>query len=192
MRQQLTLAGINTDYVSLDRTPNGYLMFKQALIEKRINLITNEHQQLLYEEFLNVERNNMTGKIDHTIDGSKDALDSLVGATYSASLSITSMDLASMDNFSILMEANKVDYIQDLSGNPVNAMFNMSKTANTTSKPVNELSIDEQEQKSRQQEQNILKELRSHLTDADNRQVSNKQLLDMYNSQYEDDDMIIF
>lgn len=126
------------------------------------------------------------------VHNSKDALDSLVGATYSASLSITSLDLASMDNFSILMEANKSDYIQDFSGNPVNAMFNMSKTASTASRPVNELSIDEQEQQARQQEQEILRELRSHLDEKDNRQVSNKQLLDMYGNQFEDDDMIIF
>ena len=54
------------------------------------------------------------------------------------------------------MEANKSDYIQDFSGNPVNAMFNMSKTASAASRPVNELSIDEQEQQARQQEQEIL------------------------------------
>lgn len=66
--QQLTLAGIPAVYVSLDRTSDGYMMFKQALVEHRVKLITNKFQELLYQEFLNLERNNMTGKIDHTID----------------------------------------------------------------------------------------------------------------------------
>lgn len=190
MRQQLTLAGVPTDYVSLDRTPNGYMMFKQALIEKRVKLITNSFQDLLYNEFLNLERNNMTGKIDHPIDGSKDLCDSLCGSIYSASLHITSMDLADMDNFSILMQANQTDYIQDFSENPVNAMFNMSRTQRNSQ--VNELSIEEEEKKSKQEEVQHLRELRSHLSDQENKQISNKELLDLYSSQYEDDDMIIF
>lgn len=192
LRQQLTLAGIPTDYVSLDRTPNGYLMFKQALIENRIKLITSEFQKLLYEEFLNVERNNMTGKIDHTLEGSKDELDSLVGATYSASISITSMDLANMDNFSILMEANKIDYIHDFSDNPVNAMFNMSNNVKSTPLEMKQVSIEEEEKKAKQEEMNNIKELRSHLSEQENRQISNKELLDLYANQFEDDDMIIF
>ena len=69
LRQALTLAGIPTDYVSLDRTPNGYETFKIALQEKRCILIPNIHQPLLIEEFKDVERNNMTGKVDHTPEG---------------------------------------------------------------------------------------------------------------------------
>lgn len=190
MRQQLTLAGIPTDYVSLDRSPDGYMMFRQALVENRVKLINNNFQSLLYEEFLNVERNNMTGKIDHTIDGSKDELDSLTGSIYSASLHITSMDLADMDNFSILMQANQTDYIQDFSENPVNAMFGISNKPRNPQ--INELTIEEEERKAKQEENKNLKELRSHLSEQENRQISNKELLDLYASQYEDDDMIIF
>lgn len=189
MRQQLVLAGINSDYVSLDRTPNGYLMFKQALLEHRIKLITSEFQDLLYEEFLNVERNNMTGKIDHTLEGSKDLLDSLTGSVYSASLSITTTDLADMDNFSILMEANQVDYIQDFSGNPVNQMFNMT----TKPKPKEDFLTPEQfDQEQKKEEFERIKELRSHLDQQENAQISNKELLDLYAQQTMDDDMIIF
>lgn len=124
------------------------------------------------------------------VHNSKDLCDSLCGSIYSASLHITSMDLADMDNFSILMQANQTDYIQDFSENPVNAMFNMSKTQRNSQ--VNELSIEDEEKKSKQEEVQHLRELRSHLSDQENRQISNKELLDLYSSQYEDDDMIIF
>lgn len=122
--------------------------------------------------------------------GSKDLSDSLAGSIYSASLHITSTDLADMDNFSILMQANQVDYVQDFSENPVNAMFNMSVTPKNPQ--INELSIDEEEKRSKEEETKHLKELRSHLSEQENKQISNKELLDLYSSQFEDDDMIIF
>lgn len=106
-------------------------------------------------------------------------------------MSITSLDLAHMDNFSVLMQANQNEYIHDFSGNPVNAMFNMSKVPNSSPK-INELSFEEQEIQERNREEQTLKELRAHLSNQENRQISNKELLDLYSSQYQDDDMIIF
>lgn len=69
LRQSLILAGIPTCYISLDKTPDGYETFKIALQEQRAILILHEYQPLLFAEFQNVERNNMSGKIDHTVDG---------------------------------------------------------------------------------------------------------------------------
>ena len=39
----------------------------------------------LFDEFVDVERNNNTGKIDHTPNFHKDALDAVCGATFNAS-----------------------------------------------------------------------------------------------------------
>ena len=69
LRQSLILAGIPTCYISLDKTPDGYETFKIALQEQRAILILHEYQPLLFAEFQNVERNNLSGKIDHTVDG---------------------------------------------------------------------------------------------------------------------------
>ena len=39
----------------------------------------------LFDEFVDIERNMNTGKIDHTPNGHKDALDAVCGATFNAS-----------------------------------------------------------------------------------------------------------
>lgn len=83
-RQALITMGFeNVDLVSLDRTPNGYLCLKSAIVEKRITLLNIPE---LETEFIQLERNNITGKCDHPIGGSKDILDSLCGAVYNLSL----------------------------------------------------------------------------------------------------------
>lgn len=65
-RQQLESSGIKSSLYSLDRTPDGYLALRNAINEGRIKLLyINE----LIEELVNLERNNMSGKIDHPIDG---------------------------------------------------------------------------------------------------------------------------
>jgi hypothetical protein len=51
--------------LSLDRTPDGYLSFKYAVNEKRISILPIKELDL---ELINLERNNMTGKIDHNPD----------------------------------------------------------------------------------------------------------------------------
>lgn len=73
LRQDLYMAGINENtkdsYISLDKSPTGYETFKQALQEKRIFLIRVPTDSLMISEFTNVERDSLTGKIDHTVDG---------------------------------------------------------------------------------------------------------------------------
>ena len=68
LRQQITAAGFNqVDYVSLDRTPDGYLTLLSIFSEQRIAMSKLE---LLTSELVRLERNNITGKIDHPpIDG---------------------------------------------------------------------------------------------------------------------------
>lgn len=68
LRQQITAAGFSVvEYVSLDRKPDGYLTLQSILSEQRIALIK---LKLLESELVRLERNNITGKVDHPpIDG---------------------------------------------------------------------------------------------------------------------------
>lgn len=75
LRQDLYTAGINDNvkdsYISLDKSPVGYETFKMALQEKRIHLFKRSPESLFVTEFINLERDSMTGKIDHPVDGRK-------------------------------------------------------------------------------------------------------------------------
>lgn len=75
MRQMLTRQGFKVEYTSVDRTKEPYLAFKSAVTEERAELPKNE---ILLDEMKDVE--DMGKKIDHTIDGSKDILDAVVGS----------------------------------------------------------------------------------------------------------------
>ena len=68
LRQQISAAGFSeVNYVSLDRSPEGYLALQSIFAENRIALI---QLKLLETELVRLERNNVTGKIDHPpIDG---------------------------------------------------------------------------------------------------------------------------
>lgn len=67
LRQQIAAAGFKeVNYVSLDRSPDGYLALQSILAEKRIALIKLD---LLESELVRLERNNVSGKIDHPLDG---------------------------------------------------------------------------------------------------------------------------
>ena len=169
--------------MSLDKTPDGYETFKIALQEQRGILIPHKNQPLLFAEFQNVERNNMSGKIDHTVDGSKDLLDSLVGSIYSASKNIKPEEIYSLDNYDVLLQANtdETKYFD----NPVNNLFFKppEKTVKTFAEKQNE-KIDLEIQ--------TLKNLRKEMSKEDNMNVTDEQLLDMITNSTLDDDMLLF
>jgi len=87
--QQLASEGYKTKVISVDRVDKTekhpicrpYAYFKSAVYEHRFEMYKSER---LFDEFTNVERNNNTGKIDHTRNYHKDVLDACCGATYSA------------------------------------------------------------------------------------------------------------
>lgn len=86
-RQLLILSGFeNVDRLNFERTPEIYMSFRNALVEKRIKLLKLVN---LEREMLQVERNNQTGKITHpenTGDGHGDGCDAVVGALYNGIL----------------------------------------------------------------------------------------------------------
>lgn len=87
--QALKSKGFNYDVVSVDRCDQDrickpYQYLKSTIYEKRLSLFDNK---LLFDELVGLERNNNSGKIDHSPSGinSKDSADALCGAIWNAS-----------------------------------------------------------------------------------------------------------
>lgn len=146
-------------------------------------MIPHENQPLLFAEFQNVERNNMTGKVDHTIDGSKDLLDSFVGSVYSASKNIKPEEIYSLDNYDVLLHANTDE--TKYSANPVNNIFFKppEETVKTYAQKQNE-KIDLEIQ--------TLRKLRKEMSKEDSVNVTDEQLLEMMTNSTLSDDMLLF
>lgn len=66
MLQNMQTRGIPSKMISLDRTPEGYITFRNAIFEKRVLLLKNDK---LEEELSNLEQNQSTGKVDHPKNG---------------------------------------------------------------------------------------------------------------------------
>lgn len=90
LMQSLTAHGYNSEVLSVDRVNQDricipYQYFKSTIYEERLELYPTT---LLTEEVVGLERNN-NGKIDHPMGGtvgSKDQVDAVCGAIYTASL----------------------------------------------------------------------------------------------------------
>lgn len=86
LQQQLTAEGYDCSILSVDRVDNGicypYQYLRSAVYESRFSMYRSER---LFDEFVDVERNLSTGKIDHSPNFHKDALDAVAAATFNAS-----------------------------------------------------------------------------------------------------------
>lgn len=85
--QQLKAEGFDYEILSVDRVDadhvcKPYQYLKSTIYEKRFEMYKSNR---LFDEFIDVERNINTGKVDHTPNGHKDALDAVCGATFTAS-----------------------------------------------------------------------------------------------------------
>lgn len=78
--QQLRTRGINADLLSVDRDPVAYEALRAALAEGRLKMY--EYPQFIAEA-IKLERDPLTGKIDHPLGGEKDVSDSLAGVVAS-------------------------------------------------------------------------------------------------------------
>lgn len=83
MAQLLEEQGFDVDKISLDRTPDGYVATGSVLSEQRVDLLDH---RLLQDEMIHLQRDGITGKIDHPVGGSKDVSDSFAGAVWNALL----------------------------------------------------------------------------------------------------------
>lgn len=91
MAQLLEAQGFTVDKLSLDRTPDGYQAFRSILLEQRIEMLDYKKVQ---DELISLQRDAITGRVDHPIGGSKDVSDSLAGATWNAMLNNTGIPVA--------------------------------------------------------------------------------------------------
>ena len=83
LAQILEEQGFKVSKISLDRTPDGYMALRSVILEERINML---HCQLLEDELIELQRDSVTGKIDHKVGGSKDVADSFAGSIWNAIL----------------------------------------------------------------------------------------------------------
>lgn len=113
LQQQLSAEGFNCSILSVDRVDNipgesigickPYQYLKNVIYEGRLNLYKTE---LLYEELVQLERNNNNGKIDHPQNGSKDAADALCGSIYTASKYAEEFAYDYGENYEIMNDVN--------------------------------------------------------------------------------------
>lgn len=121
-RQILQVKGYDTKYTSLDRSPDGYDGLRSAINDQRIILLKG--CKVLHEELTDLERDNMTRKYDHPVNGTKDIADSLAGAFYDALqykdeylfFSPKEYDYEGLNNEESAEEKIKKEMIQDLLG----------------------------------------------------------------------------
>lgn len=108
LQQQLVAEGFKCSILSVDRVDSDhvckpYQYLKSTVYEKRIIMYKSDR---LYDEFVDVERNINTGKVDHTPNGHKDALDAVCGATFTASKYAEQFAYDYGENMELMLDVN--------------------------------------------------------------------------------------
>lgn len=103
--QQFKLQKFNSEILSVDRSRDPYDTARNAVNEGRLIMPKID---LLEEEFADVEDDRLRGKIDHTPNGHKDILDSVVANIYKANRSYApSVSSTTAENF-VAMNSSSV------------------------------------------------------------------------------------
>lgn len=107
LQQQLKSEGFNCSILSVDRVDDHicrpYQYLRSTIYEKRFLMYKSNR---LYDEFVQIERNNNTGKVDHPPGGHKDILDSVCGATYTASKYAEEFAFNYGESLDVMLEVN--------------------------------------------------------------------------------------
>lgn len=103
LAQLLEAQGFKVDKISLDRTPDGYMALRSIILEERMDMLDC---QLLQDELIHLQRDALTGKIDHTISSTKDVSDSFAGATWNATLVNPGVNLPPKKVASVISSVN--------------------------------------------------------------------------------------
>ena len=112
LRQQLEMENFKCDMISVDKLQDKvcipYLYLKNTIYEERLEMYDTV---LLTEELLGLERNNNSGKVDHSPSGinSKDIADALCGSLYNASLHAEEFAFDYSENLQTMLSANNGD-----------------------------------------------------------------------------------
>ena len=87
LQQQLTAEGFECSILSVDRVDSDsickpYQYLRCSIYERRFSMYKSSR---LFDEFIDIQRDMNTGKIDHSPNFHKDVLDAVCGATFTAS-----------------------------------------------------------------------------------------------------------
>ena len=87
LQQQLIAEGFECSILSVDRVDSDrickpYQYLRSAIYEKRFSMYRSNR---LFDEFIDIERDLNTGKVDHSPNGHKDVLDAVCGSMFTAS-----------------------------------------------------------------------------------------------------------
>ena len=205
--QSLKIDGFNVKEVSMDIIKNkecvGYTIFRNTLVEQRLKLLKLME---LIKEITNLEKNDITGKIDHpkqTVkildDGTKvksvgkDIVDSLGGAVYNATISV---DVKELDFMGSEFLTDSIPTL-NVGGNVADQYFGIMSGVNggvtiSQDEPVDSENVDDQISNDIQREimntQNILEKIRVSNPKTN---LSNQQLKDLYDD-FSSDGFILF
>ena len=144
--QQLSAQNFNTEIISVDRVTDKickpYQYFKSTIYEHRIEMYDCK---LLTEEIIGLERNNNSGKVDHTPSGinSKDQADAVCGALWNASNHAEEFDFEFGDRIdtminvssSIPPEAQGQAFVVDFEEELKKTQSDFSKSMTTPAQP---------------------------------------------------------
>lgn len=109
LQQQLKAEGfecsiLSVDRVDTDRVCKPYQYLKSAIYENRFVMYKSDR---LFDEFVDIERNMDTGKVDHTPNYHKDALDAVCGATFTASKHAEEYAYDYGESLNLMMDINE-------------------------------------------------------------------------------------
>lgn len=116
LAQLLESKQFNVSKLSLDRTPDGYMALRSVLLEQRIDML---HCELLESELIHLQRDSVTGKVDHLIGQSKDVSDSFAGAIWNAILQCPGVPINSMSVAKAISSVNKSSRSYDTALNSI-------------------------------------------------------------------------
>lgn len=103
LAQLLEAQGFRTTKLSLDRTPDGYMALRSILLEQRVDMLD---VKFLQDELIYLQRDSLSGKIDHMVGRSKDMADSFAGSIWSAMLDSPGVPVNSKSVANVIASVN--------------------------------------------------------------------------------------
>lgn len=124
MAQLLEEQQFTVDKISLDRTPDGYMALRSMILEQRVDMLDC---RLLQDELIYLQRDSVTGKVDHVVGRSKDVADSFAGCLWNATLNTPSIKIPVKNVASVISSVNRRGYTSNQVNSIGSAFANLYK-----------------------------------------------------------------
>ena len=139
LQQQLSAEGFDCAILSVDRVTDGvckpYQYLRSTIYERRLSMYKSNR---LFDEFIDIERNMSTGKIDHTPNFHKDVLDAVCGSVYNASSHAEEYAFDYGESLEVIRESNIDNSGPDLKQIALDFEAEMQKLLDPVAMPKNE------------------------------------------------------